>query len=84
MTSKLTVEGAAEEDEVKKSIAIFSYKQRLLSIEMKTKGMGQVHPIWRTEMIDNQIIIKYDIFKHIIRKHLFFTIISNLQLKAGK
>ena len=38
MTSKLTGEGAAEddEDEVKKNIAIFGYKQRLLSIEMKT------------------------------------------------
>ena len=35
MTSKLTGEGAeAAEGEVKKSIAIFAYKQRLLSIEM--------------------------------------------------
>ena len=35
MTSKLTGEGAAEE--VKKSIAIFPHRQRLLSLEMKTK-----------------------------------------------
>ena len=36
MTSKVTGEGAADEA-VKKSIAIFAYKQRILSIEMKTK-----------------------------------------------
>ena len=36
MTSKLTGEGAEEEGEVKKNIAIFAYKQRLLSLEMKT------------------------------------------------
>ena len=34
MTSKLTGEG--DEEEVKKSIAIFGYKQRLLSLDMKT------------------------------------------------
>jgi len=37
MTSKVTGEG---EDE--KSIAIFAYKQRLLSIEMKTKLVQHV------------------------------------------
>ena len=38
MTSKLTGEGAeAAAEEVKKNIAIFAYKQRILSIEMKTK-----------------------------------------------
>ena len=36
MLSKLTGEGEAAA-EVKKSIAIFAYKQRILSIEMKTK-----------------------------------------------
>ena len=41
MTSKLTGEGG-EDDEVKKSIAIFAYKQRLLSIEMKTKLVQHV------------------------------------------
>ena len=41
MTSKLTGEGA-EEGEVKKSIAIFAYKQRILSIEMKTKLVQHV------------------------------------------
>ena len=43
MTSKLTGEGGAEEGaEVKKSIAIFDYKQRLLCIEMKTKLVQHV------------------------------------------
>ena len=39
MTSKVTGEGGAEEAEEvkKKTIAIFAYKQRILSIEMKTK-----------------------------------------------
>ena len=41
MTSKLTGEGG-EDVEVKKSIAIFAYKQRLLSIEMKTKLVQHV------------------------------------------
>ena len=40
MTSKLTGEGGAAE--VKKSIVIFAYKQRLLSIEMKTKLVQHV------------------------------------------
>ena len=40
MTSKLTGEG--DEDDVKKSIAIFGYKQRLLSIDMKTKVVQHV------------------------------------------
>ena len=42
MRSKLTGEGGAEEEEVKKSIAIFAYKQRLLSIDMKTKVVQHV------------------------------------------
>ena len=43
MTSKLTGEGEA--DDVKKSIDIFTYKQRLLSIEMKTKIVQHVPTI---------------------------------------
>ena len=42
MNSKLTGEGP----EVKKSIAIFGYKQRLLSIEMKTKLVQHVESDW--------------------------------------
>ena len=44
MTSKLTGEGAEEAAaaEVKKSMAIFAYKQRLLSLEMKTKVVQHV------------------------------------------
>ena len=38
MTSKVTGEGAV----VKKSIAIFAYKQQILSIEMKTKLVQHV------------------------------------------
>ena len=41
MTSKLTGEGDGGVD-VKKSIAIFGSKQRLLSIEMKTKVVQHV------------------------------------------
>ena len=44
MNSKLTGEGgaAAAAAVKKKSIAIFAYKQRLLSIEMKTKLVQHV------------------------------------------
>ena len=44
MNSKLTGEGDAEEDAAvpKKNIAIFGYKQRLLSIDMKTKVVQHV------------------------------------------
>ena len=42
MNSKLTGEGDEDDDDVKKSIAIFGYKQRLLSIEMKTKLVQHV------------------------------------------
>ena len=43
MNSKLTGEGdAAAAKGVKKSIAIFSSKQRILSIEMKTKLVQHV------------------------------------------
>ena len=42
MTSKLTGEGAEEADDVPKNIAIFGYKQRLLSIDMKTKVVHHV------------------------------------------
>ena len=42
MTSKLTGEGDDEEEEVKKNIAIFGNKQRLLSIDMKTKVVQHV------------------------------------------
>ena len=41
MRSKLTEEGGAEA-EVKKSIAIFCNKQRLMSIDMKTKLVQHV------------------------------------------
>ena len=40
MNSKLTGEG--DEDDVKKSIAIFGYKQRVLSLDMKTKLVQHV------------------------------------------
>ena len=44
MNSELTGEGAAAaaDDDVKKTIAIFAYKQPLLSIEMKTKVVQYV------------------------------------------
>ena len=44
MNSKLTGEGNDddEEEEVKKTIAIFTYKQRLLSLDMKTKVVQHV------------------------------------------
>ena len=41
MNSKVTGEGDAAAA-VKKSIAIFAYKQRILSIEMKTKLVQHV------------------------------------------
>ena len=41
MTSNVTGEGVDVED-VKKNIAFFSYKQRLLSIKMKTKLVQHV------------------------------------------
>ena len=41
MNSKVTGEGAADEA-VKKSIAIFAYQERILSIEMKTKLVQHV------------------------------------------
>ena len=41
MNSKLTGEGA-EADDVKKNIAIFSNKQRLLITDMKTKVVQHV------------------------------------------
>ena len=41
MTSKLTGEGGDDEVQ-KKTIAIFAYKQRILSIEMKTKVVQHV------------------------------------------
>ena len=40
MTSKLT--GEDEDDAVPKTIAIIGYKQRLLSIDMKTKVIKHV------------------------------------------
>jgi len=41
MNSNVTGEGGGAA-EVKKSIAIFTYKQRLLSLEMKTKVVQHV------------------------------------------
>ena len=40
MNSKVTGEGG--EEKVKKTIAIFAYKQRILSIELKTKLVQHV------------------------------------------
>ena len=42
MNSKLTGEGGEEEDDVKKSFVIFTDKQWLLSIDMKTKVVQHV------------------------------------------
>ena len=43
MTCKVTGEGAAaDDDDVKKNIAIFGYKQRLLSLDMKIKLVQHV------------------------------------------
>ena len=44
MNSKLTGEGDEEEEDVKKTIAFFGYKQRLLSMDMKTKVVQHVRP----------------------------------------
>ena len=45
MNSKLTGEGGEGAAVKKKTIAIFAYKQRLLSIEMKTKLVQHVATI---------------------------------------
>ena len=45
MTSKLTGSGDEAADAVKKSIAIFGYKQRLMSMDMKTKLVQHVPTI---------------------------------------
>ena len=42
MNSKVTGEGGGGAANVKKSIAIFAYKQRILSIKMKTKLVQHV------------------------------------------
>ena len=42
MNSKVTGEGAEAAAVKKKTIAIFAYKQRILSIEMKTKLVQHV------------------------------------------
>ena len=43
MNSKVTGEGDDDDDDVqKKTIAIFGYKQRLLSIDIKTKVVQHV------------------------------------------
>ena len=42
MNSKLTGEGGVDVDDVKKSIDIFNFKQRLLSPDMKTKVVQHV------------------------------------------
>ncbi len=45
MNSKVTGEGAAAaaaDDDVKKNIDIFNFKQRILSIDMKTKVVQHV------------------------------------------
>ena len=42
MNSKITGEGDEDDEDVKKIIAIFGYKQRLLSIDMKTKVVQHV------------------------------------------
>ena len=58
MTSKLTGEGEAAA--VKKSIAIFANKQRILSIEMKTKLVQHVPRI----IFNIYKISKFLIFKN--------------------
>ena len=45
MNSNVNGSGGEDEDEVKKTIAIFAYKQRILSIEMKTKIVQHVPKI---------------------------------------
>ena len=42
MTSKLTGEGDEDDEDVEKIIAIFGYKQRLMSMDMKTKLVQHV------------------------------------------
>ena len=42
MNSKITGQGDAAAEEVHKSIAIFGYKQSLLSVDMKTKVVQHV------------------------------------------
>ena len=42
MTSKVTGEGDVDDDVKKKHIAIFGYKQRLMSLDMKTKVVQHV------------------------------------------
>ena len=66
MTSKVTGEGDEAAEEVKKSIAIFGYKQWLLSLDMKTKVVQHVPRI-------NLSYFKFQIFK-------FFQIFSGSQL----
>ena len=45
MNSNVNGSGDDEEEEVKKNIAIFAYKYRILSIEMKTKIVQHVSRI---------------------------------------
>ena len=42
MIGKLTGEGVVEDADLKKIIAIFNFKQRLLSLDMKTKLVQHV------------------------------------------
>ena len=71
MNSKVTGEGD-EEAVQKKSIAIFAYKQRLLSIEMKTKVVQHVPRI-------NLSYLKFQIFKF-LKNFKKFQIFSGSQL----
>ena len=57
MNSNVSGSGAAADDgdDVKKSIAIFAYKQRILSIDMKTKVFQQVETDWMSEWESERI-----------------------------
>ena len=59
MTSKLTGEGDEAADVLKKNIVIFGNKQRLLSIDMKTKVVQHVPRM-------NLSYFKFQIFKELI------------------
>jgi len=60
MTSKLTGEGDGEGD-VKKTIAFFGYKQRLLSIDIKTKVVQHVSRIKLDNLTTRQLVFKFSI-----------------------
>ena len=62
MTSKLTGEGD-DDDEVKKIIDIFNFKQRLLSIDMKIKVVQYVQRINLSHFNFEILNLNFEIFK---------------------